>query len=327
VKRLVLIALSTFCIGISGAALGQDKYPSRPIKVVVPYAPGGATDIVARIITEPMRAKLGQPFVIENKPGAGGIIAIEEVARAKPDGYTLMFGNVNTNVITPVIFPKKISFDYFEKIIPVARVADVPSFFAVNPELPVKTIPEFVAHAKKNPGKVRYSTVGVGSFIHYDMEIFAKRAGIELVHIPNKQGAAGSLKDVATGDAQAAFLNVASTGPLVRAGQLRALAVVSDQRLAEYPDVPTLAEVGFPGVGTLQWLGLFAPAGVPQDILETLSNEIVQAANSESAKETFKKQVMRAVPTKSPAEAKAWLQSERELWNKIVEEAKIDLAD
>jgi tripartite-type tricarboxylate transporter receptor subunit TctC len=327
VKRLFLLALSTFCIGVSGAAVAQEKYPNRPIKVVVPYAPGGATDIVARIITEPMRAKLGQPFVIENKPGAGGIIAIEEVARAKPDGYTLMFGNVNTNVITPVIFPKKISFDYFEKIIPVARVADVPSFFTVNPQLPVKTIPEFVEYAKKNPGKVRYSTVGVGSFIHYDMEIFAKRAGIELVHIPNKQGAAGSLKDVATGDAQAAFLNVASTGPLVRAGQLRALAIVSDHRLPEYPDVPTLAEVGFPGVGTLQWLGLFAPAGVPQDVLETLSKEVVEAANSEQAQETFKKQVMRAVPTKSPAEAKAWLKSERELWNKIVEEAKIDLAD
>jgi len=328
VKRFTLVILPALCLAFAGSAVAQEKYPSKPVKVIVPYAPGGATDIVARIVGEPMRQSLGQPFIIENKPGAGGIIAIEELARAKPDGYTLMLGNVNTNVITPVIFPKKISVDYFQQVVPVARVADVPSFLvATTASFPPKNFADFIAYAKQNPGKVRYSSVGVGSFIHFDMEILAKRAGLDLNHIPNKAGASGSLKDLASGDAQVAFLNVATTGPLIRGGQIRALAIVADQRLPEYPDVPTMAEVGYPGVGTLQWLGIFAPAGVPKDVLATLHKEIVEAVNSPSAQEAFKKQIMRAVPTKSPEDAVAWLKSERDLWNRIVDEAKIDLAD
>jgi tripartite-type tricarboxylate transporter receptor subunit TctC len=327
-RRKVSFAIAAALLALGASANAQEKFPNKPVKVLVPYAPGGATDIVARIVTEPMRHALGQPFIIENKPGAGGIIAIEELGRSKPDGYTLMLGNVNTNVITPVIFPKKISFDYFEKVIPVARVADVPSFLvATARDFPVKTFAEFVAYAKKNPDKVRFSSVGVGSFIHFDMEILAKRAGLKLVHIPNKAGAAGSLKDLASGDAQVAFLNVASTAPLIRAGNIRPLAIVADQRLPDYPDVPTMAEVGFPGVGTLQWLGIFAPAGVPEDVLATLHGEIVNAINSPAGQEAFKKQTMRPVPTKSPADSRAWLESERQLWIKIVEEAKIDLAD
>jgi tripartite-type tricarboxylate transporter receptor subunit TctC len=213
-------------------------------------------------------------------------------------------------------------------VAPVARVADVPSFVvATTTNFPPKTFQEFIAYAKQNPGKVRYSSVGVGSFIHFDMEVLAKRAGVELLHIPNKQGASGSVKDVATGDAHVAFLNVATTTPLIRGGQMRPLAVVADQRLPEYPDVPTMAEVGFPGVGTLQWLGIFAPAGVPNDVMEALSKEILAAVNSPAGQEAFKKQTMRPVPTKSPAEAKTWLQSERDLWEKIVAEVKIDLAD
>jgi tripartite-type tricarboxylate transporter receptor subunit TctC len=319
---------SALVFALAGHAVAQEKYPNRPVKVLVPYAPGGATDIVARIVTEPMRQTLGQPFVIENKPGAGGIIAIEELARSKPDGYTLMLGNVNTNVITPVIFPKKISFDYFQRVVPVARVADVASLLvATTTGFPPKTFAEFIAHAKQNPNKVRFSSVGVGSFIQFDMEILAKRAGVQLVHIPNKQGAAGSVKDIATGDAHVAFLNIATTAPLIRGGQMRPLAIVADKRVPEYPDVPTMAEAGYPGVGTLQWLGIFAPAGVPNDILETLHSEIVKAINSPAGQEAFRKQNMRPVPTKSTADAKAWLASERQLWLKIVDEAKIDLAD
>jgi tripartite-type tricarboxylate transporter receptor subunit TctC len=324
----MLLTATVLSFALSGAATAQDKYPNKPVKVLVPYAPGGATDIVARIVTEPMRQTLGQPFIIENKPGAGGIIAIEELGRAKPDGYTLMLGNVNTNVITPVIFPKKLSFDYFKDVVPVARIADVPSFLvATASNFPPKTFAEFITYAKQNAGKVRYSSVGVGSFIHFDMEILAKRAGLDLIHIPNKQGAAGSLKDLASGDAQVAFLNVATTAPLIRGGQIRPLAIVADARLPEYPDVPTMAEVGYPGVGTLQWLGLFAQAGVPKEVLETLHKEVAAAVSAPLAQDAFKKQVMRALPTKSPADAQAWLRSERELWNNIVSEAKIDLSE
>src|SRR5579871_3136946 len=254
VKRFGLLLVSAVCLA-AGAAAAQDKYPSRPIKVLVPYAPGGAVDIVARIVTEQMRQSLGQPFVIENKPGAYGILAIQDMARARPDGYTIMFGNNNANVITPILYAKKFTINYDRDVVPVARVADVPAFLiATMRDFPPTNFAEFVAYAKQNPGKLRFGSVGVGSFPQFDMEILSRRLGIEMIHLPNKNGATGMLNDLVRGDAQVSFLNLATSGPMVRAGQLRPLAVVTEQRLPEYPDVPTLAELGYPGVGTLQWL-------------------------------------------------------------------------
>ena len=168
-RRAVLLA-SMLCLA-AGAVEAQDKYPSRPIKVVVPYAPGGAVDITARIVTEQMRQTLGQPFIIENKPGAFGILGLEEMARSKPDGYTLMFGNNNVNVITPILYPGKMKINVDKDVVAVARVADLPGFLiAATKNFPPATFAEFLAYARKNPGKVRYSSVGVGSFPHYDME-------------------------------------------------------------------------------------------------------------------------------------------------------------
>jgi len=326
-KRAASILAAALCLA-AGVAAAQDKYPSKPIKVLVPYAPGGAVDIVARIVTEEMRQTLGQPFVIENKPGAFGILAIEDMARARPDGYTLMFGNNNANVITPILYAKKFTINYERAVTPVARVADVPAFIiATTKNFPVTNFAEFIAYAKKNPGKVRYGSVGVGSFPQFDMEILAHRAGLDVVHIPNKAGAAGMLNDLVSGDTHVGFLNVATSSPMVRAGQLRPLAMVTEKRLPEYPDVPTLAELGYPGVGTLQWLALFAPSGVPAEVIETLHKAAFAAANSPAVIEKLKVQVMRAVPTKSPAEAKAWLADEMALWRKIVAEVKIDLPE
>src|SRR5262245_16691012 len=208
-RRIAMLA-SILCLAV-GAAHAQDSFPVRPVKVIVPYAPGGAVDIVARIVTEQMRHALGQPFVIENKPGAFGILGLEEMARAKADGYTLMFGNNNANVITPILYPKKMTIDVDRDVVPVARVADLPGFLiATKKNFPPTSFAEFLAYAKQNPGKVRYSSVGVGSFPQYDMEILARRAGLDLVHIPNKAGASGMLNDLVSGDAQIAFLNVAT---------------------------------------------------------------------------------------------------------------------
>src|SRR6185437_5664726 len=163
VKRVFVLLISTLCLAASASA--QDKYPSRPIKMLVPYAPGGAVDIVTRIVTEAMRQTLGQPFVVENKPGAYGILAVQDMARAKPDGYTLLFGNNNANVITPILYAKKLTIDYERDVVPVARVADVPAFVVATVQnFPPKSFAEFVAYAKKNAGKVRYGSVGVGSF-------------------------------------------------------------------------------------------------------------------------------------------------------------------
>jgi tripartite-type tricarboxylate transporter receptor subunit TctC len=327
-KRLSSILLSVLCLAAgAGAASAQDKYPSKPVKIIVPYAPGGATDIVSRILGEQLRVILGQSFVTDNKPGAFGIVGIEEMARARPDGYTLFIGNVSTNAITPIVHAKKFSINYEKDVVPVARLVDIPAFIVVSKDFPPKTLAEVVAHAKQNKGKVRYGHVGVGSYPHYDTEVFAKRAGIELNAIPNKAGASGVLKDMATGDVQVSFLNVASSGPMIKAGQIRPVALINPARLPEYPDVPTIAEAGYPGVGTLAWQGLFAPAGTPKDVLDILNKAILQAMEAPQVKETFSKQYFNIVPSKSSDEAKKWLQDEIALWKKITQEVPIDLTE
>lgn len=327
-KRFSAALLSGLCLllGVSGA-FAQDKYPSKPVKIIVPYAPGGATDIVARILGEQLRVILGQSFVTDNKPGAFGIVGIEEMARAKPDGYTLFIGNVTTNAITPIVHAKKFSINYEKDVVPVARLVDIPAFILVSKDFAPKTLPELIAHAKQNKGKVRYGHVGVGSYPHYDTEVFAKRAGIEMNAIPNKAGASGVLKDMATGDVQMAFLNVASSGPMIKGGQVRPIALINPQRLPEYPDVPTMAELGFKDVGTMAWQSMLAPAGTPKDVLETLNKAILQALEAPQVKETFAKQYFNIVPTKSPDEAKKVQADEMALWKKITDDVKIELAE
>jgi len=322
---MLLAALSVVC-GVNLAA-AQDKYPSRPVKIIVPYAPGGATDIVARILGDQLRQILGQSFVIDNKPGAFGILAIEEMARARPDGYTLMIGNVSTNAITPILFAKKFSINYEKDVTPVARLVDIPAFILVSKDFPAKTFAEFIAYAKQNKGKVRYGSVGVGSYPHYDTEVLAKRAGIEMIAIHNKAGASGVLKDMATGDIQVSFLNVASSGPMIKGGQVRPIALINPVRLPEYPDVPTMAELGYPGVGTLAWQAMFAPAGTPKEILDSLNKALLQAMEAPQVKEAFGKQYFNIVPTKSPEEAKKWLQDEIASWKKITEDVKIEMTE
>ena len=254
------------------------------MKIVVPYAPGGATDITARLFGEQMRQSLGQQFVVENKPGAFGILAIEEMARSKPDGYTLMVGNVTTNAITPVLFPKKFSINFEKDVVSVSRLAIYPSFLLTTTQnFEPKSVAELIAYAKKNPGKVRYTSAGVGSFPHFDIEVFSRRAGIEMLHIPNKTGAAGMINDLVVGDAQVAFINAASSASMIKAGKLRPIAVLAETRLADYPDVPTLAEAGFPGVGTLHWQSMLAPANTPKEVLATLYKAIVRGRGCSAA--------------------------------------------
>src|SRR6266508_6004095 len=230
-KRLGILLVLVFALGVVEVA-AQDRYPSKPIKVVVPFGPGSATDIVIRIVGEHVRPILGQPFVIENKPGAFGIIAVEEMARSRPDGYTLQVGNPGTNVLTPIIYKKKLKIDYEKDVLMVTRLSEVPLVLAATAkDFTPKTYAEFIAHAKANPGKVRYASVGIGSNNHYDMEAFAKWAGIQMVHLPNKGGGAAITNDLVTGDAHVALVNAASSGGVIKGGQLRALAVMSDQRV------------------------------------------------------------------------------------------------
>lgn len=327
-KRLSVLFLSAFCLAAGPAAVAQDKYPSKPVKVIVPYAPGGATDIVARLVGEQMKQTLGQSFVVENKPGAFGILAIEEMARSRPDGYTLMLGNVTTNAITPVLVPGKFSINYERDVVPVARIADIPAFLlATAQDFPPKSMKEFVDHAKANKGKVRYGSAGVGSYPHFDMVVLAQKAGLDMIHIPVKAGASGIINDMVKGDIQVTFLNVASSAAMIKAGKLRPLGVITDQRLAEYPDVPTLAEQGYPGIGTVAWQGLFAPAATPKEVLETLHKGVVAALGSGPVQDAFKRSIFRAVPTASPEDAKKWLRDDMAMWAKVVASTKIELTE
>ena len=327
--RAALLCVVGLVLGGVEAGAQSAAYPDRPVKLLVPYAPGGATDIVARIIGEQMRQILGQPVVVENKPGANGIIAVEEMARAKPDGHTLMVGNVTTNAIAPVLYRKRYKIDYDKDVVPVQRLVDIPAFLLVTTtNFPPKTFAELIDYARNNPGKMRYGTVGAGSYPHYDMAFFAKRAGdLSMIAIHNKAGASGVINDMLTGDTQAAFLNVASTAAMVRGGKLKPLAVVNHERLPEYPDVPTMKEVGYPDVGTLAWQGLFAPAGTPKVVLEKLAKAALEAMRAPAAQEIFKKQNFNIVPNKSLDDARAWLAGEMATWKKIADEVKIETAE
>jgi len=322
-----MLAAVWLAIG-GGAAVAQDKYPSKPIKIVVPYGPGSATDIVIRIVGEQMRHTLGQPVIVENKPGAFGIIAIEEMARSRPDGYTLQVGNAGTNSLAPMLYKSKFKIDYDKDVVMVTRLSELPIILvATTRDFPPTNFAEFVAYAKANPGKVRYASVGIGSNNHFDTQNFANRAGLDLVHIPIKAGGAGIAQAVLTGDAHITMVNAASSRGMIQSGKLRALAVTSAERLPEYPDVPTLAEVGFAGVGSGLWGALYAPAATPRDTLEALRKGVVAALNSEPVQSAFKKQMIKAVPNSSLDDAAAWNAKETAYWKKIVSEVKVELAE
>lgn len=326
--RFALGALACLALAAtaSSGSWAQDKYPVKPVRIIVPYGPGGATDIVTRIVAEPLRQSLGQSFVVENKPGAFGIVAIQEMMNAKPDGYTLMVGNVSTNAITPVIVPDRLKVNYARDVTPVTNLIDVPAFLVVtNTNFAPKNVAELIAYAKKNPGKTRYGTVGAGSYPHFDMAFFAKRAGdLAMVAIHNKQGAAGIIADMLTGDVQTAFLNVASTAAQIKAGKLRPIAVVNQARLADYPDVPTMKEAGFPDVGTIAWNGMFAPAATPRPVLEALHRAVLTALESDATKAALLKQGFIIAPSKSLDDARTWLANEINAWKTITSAVKIE---
>src|SRR5499427_3721979 len=327
-KRLSLILL---CVAWQLSSLvtvcADERYPSRPIKVIVPYAAGGATDIVARIVGEAVQKICGQGFVVLNKPSAYGLLAIDEMAKAPPDGYTLMLGNVTTNAITPILYAKKLTINYVKDVVAVTNLVDIPAFLMVTTanNFPPKTIPEFIAYAKQRPGAIHYGMVGVGSYPHYDMAYFAQRAGnLEMSALPNRNGAAGVIQDMLRGDIQAGFLNVASSASLVQAGKLRPLAVVNHTRLPEYPDIPTMQEVGFPDVGTIAWQGLFASAATPKPVLEALFQVVSNAMQQPETIENLRKQNFNVVVSKSLTEAQTWLDDEMKHWESITNTVKIE---
>jgi tripartite-type tricarboxylate transporter receptor subunit TctC len=317
-----LHGLSLLPLGLRAHA--AEPFPDRPLRLLVPFAPGGSTDIIGRLLSEPMRQALGQPVVVENRPGANGLIALEATTRARPDGTTLMLGNVTTNGTAPLLAGARLGFDYERDMVPVTRIADVPSLLiATAANFAPRSLAELVALARAQPGRLNYMSTGVGSYTHVDTVLLARKAGIEIVHVVLSGGAGPSLQTLISGDIQFGFMNVATATPLVRDGKLKALAVTGAQRLPDWPEVPTMAEAGFPGIGTSAWHILMVPSGVPEPVMATLHQAATGALRSDAIQAAFRRQSIQPTPSASPAEARQWLRAELAMWRRILRETEI----
>jgi tripartite-type tricarboxylate transporter receptor subunit TctC len=304
-------------------ALAQDAYPSRPVKLVIPYAPGGATDIIARIVAVPLSEALGQSFVVENRPGASGNLALETVAKAPPDGYTLLVGNVSTNAINESTFAHQLSIRPSRDLAGITKLVEIPHIIAASGSFAVSSVAELVAMAKREPGRINYASAGLGSYPHLDMERLQRAAGVQLTHVPYKGGAGQMIPAIISGEAPVAFLNLSSALPHVKAGKMKALATTAPERLAELPEVRTMREQGFQGIGTNAWQGAFAPAATPRPVVEKLHQTIAAALNRPEMKERLAKQMMTVAVSPTPQEFQELVRRETQAWGEFLREAKI----
>ena len=306
-------------------AAAQESYPSRPVKIVVPYAPGGATDIIARILGQRLTESLGQSFIVENRPGASGNLALESVAKAAPDGYTLLVGNVSTNTINENTFAQQLQIKPSRDLVGIAKLIEIPHIIAVTAGFPGSSLAELVAEARRNPGKINYASAGLGSYPHLDMEKLQKAAGIQMTHVPYKGGAGQMIPSLISGETTVAFINLSSTLGHIRAGKLKPLATAAPQRLAELPDVPTLAELGYPGIGTNAWQGMFAPAATPRPVVDKLYSAVAAVLLRPEMKEGLAKQMQTVTLSSSPQEFTELVRKETQGWGEFLREANIKL--
>ncbi|MSQ49329.1 MAG: tripartite tricarboxylate transporter substrate binding protein [Betaproteobacteria bacterium] len=308
--------LPLFFLGMAQA----QTYPVKPIRLVVPFAPGGSSSIVARAVAAEMEKGLGQSIVIDNKPGGGGNVAMLEVARADPDGYTLIIGHVGSLAMNPYMYDK-LPYDVDKDFAPISLLALVPAIFVVHESVPAKDLREFVALAKKEPGKMNYGSAGNGSAGHLAMEYLKQATGIDIQHVPYK-GTGPNVIDLVAGRTQAAAAGTPPLMPHVKAGKLRVIAVGTPQRLATLADVATVAEQGYPGFETSQWYGLNAPAKTPAAVIQRLAAEAAKAAQSPKVVERFAADDAQGIGS-SPLEYAAFVKKEQARWSKVVRAAKI----
>jgi tripartite-type tricarboxylate transporter receptor subunit TctC len=325
-RWMIRCAAGALVAAVAAAASAQpnlNPYPNRSIRLVVPFPAGGTTDVLARAAAQKLTESLGQAVVVDNRPGAGGNIGAELVAKAAPDGYTLLMGTVGTHAINPSLYPK-MPYDHVRDFAPIILVAGVPNVLVINTTLPVNSVQELIAYAKANPGKVNFASSGNGTSIHLSGELFKSMAGVQMTHIPYK-GSAPALMDLIGGQVQVMFDNLPSALPQIKAGKLKALAVTSRERAAVLPDVPTLAESGLPGFEASSWFGLLAPAGTPQPVIAKLNGDVAKWLASPEAKEKLLSQGANAAGG-SPADFARHIAAETAKWQKVVKEsgAKID---
>jgi tripartite-type tricarboxylate transporter receptor subunit TctC len=312
-RRQCLAALvAALALGCAHAAPAD--YPSKPVKIVVPYPPGGSADLIGRMVADKLSKSLGQPVIVDNKGGASGAIGSEFVAHADPDGYTLLIAIADTHAINPAVNPK-LPYDAVKDFAPISLLATQPFVLAVGPKLPVGSVGEFVAKAKQSPGTVSYASNGTGGLQHLAMELFASAAGIKALHVPYK-GAAPALSDVIGGQVDAIFISLQGAGGNFKGGKLKPLAITSAQRLASAPEIPTFAESGYPKFQMVQWYGILAPKGTPADLVDRLNQHVKAAINAPDVADKLRSNGTEPVGS-SPKEFATFLNGEIAQWGNV----------
>jgi tripartite-type tricarboxylate transporter receptor subunit TctC len=309
---------------MAGVALAQAQdWPARPVRVIVPFPSSGATDLVARVVTQRVSQDLGQQFVVDNKPGAGGTIGAGEAAKAQPDGYTLLLTTSSTHAISPHLMPR-LAYDARKDFTPVAHLADAASVLLVTPSLPAKTVPELVAYAKAHPRALNYASSGNGTIVNLNAAAFSAQAGIEMTHVPYT-GTAQSITDLAAGQVHVLFDSIPTGMPHVKSGRLRALAVTSEKRSALAPELPTLAESGLPGYSSVTWFGVYLPAGAPPALVERIHKAFTQAMQTPEVAASLAKLGVEPAAPGSPAQFAAMVQADSARWAGVIRQHKITL--
>jgi len=317
-RKFMTLAAGVTALPAASRFARAETYPSRPVRFVVPQAAASSSDITARLIGQWLSDHLGQQFVVDDRPGVGGNIGTEAVVRSAPDGYTLLLVN-SQNAISPALY-NNLSFDFIRDIAPVARIDSVPLVMEVNPSVPAKTVPEFIAYAKANPGKINMGSAGVGGPQHVAGELFKAMAGIDLVHVPYR-GTTPAITDLLAGQLQVMFDVTPTALPQIKAGKLRALAVTTAKRLDNLPDVPAVAEF-LPGYEAVAWIGVGAPAGTPAAIIETLNKQI-NAGLADDKIKTRIAELGAIVVTSSAAEFGTFIAAETAKWGQVIRDAHI----
>ena len=311
----ILLALSL--AATLGAAHAQ--YPNRPVKLIVPFPPAGATDVVGRIVAQKLGERLGQPVVVENKPGAGGAIGSDLAAKSAPDGYTLLIATSSTHSIGPVL--QKLPYDPLRDFAPITHVANVPNVLIVSPQLPVNTLAEFIDYAKARPGQLNFASSGVGTIVHLNGELFRMLAGVDLVHVPYK-GTALAIPDLANGSIAMLFDSLASVMPHVKSGKAKPIAVNAQRRSPLLPEIPTLQEAGMPAFDRYTWFGMFAPAGTPHEIVARVQSEVVASLRAPDLLERFANVGAEAVGS-TPQAFVERIKSDAAKWAEVIRAANV----